>query len=210
VNEGSIQDVGQSYRELSRQQIDIELQVPSGIEPIHRQSSSVMVGGTPQVKNDRPCSGAIDCVARAKLAPTKRIGRCCAVDGSMNSTGNDLELVRNSRQFPEFEVTEVLNADSKFRCQNGEHKSQGTPARPQQEQAQHGETRGDAVEKNHNLAVSEAMLQKLVVNVLAVSSEHGPSPNKAPDNRQNSFKNRKAKRDIRMATATIVGDFCAP
>ena len=101
--------------------------------------------------------------------------------------------MRDTREFTEFEIAEVLNADPDTDAENGKHQAQGAARRPQQEQAQHREDRRNAVEQDHDLPVRHAVLQEFVVDVLAIGGEHGPSADEAANHREHGLKNRQAE-----------------
>ena len=54
VRQGAVQGVGQGGGKGRGQQIDVELQIPRGVEPVHRQGTAAPVGGTEQVESDGP------------------------------------------------------------------------------------------------------------------------------------------------------------
>ncbi len=89
--------------------------------------------------------------------------------------------VGDAGEFSEFEVAEVLHADPDTDSDHGEYEAQRASGRPEQEEAQHREDRGNAVENDHDLAVRHSVLQELVVDVLTVSGEDGASTDEAAD-----------------------------
>ena len=95
--------------------------------------------------------------------------------------------MRDAGQFAELKVAEMLHADPDADAEHGENQAERTSGRPQQEQAEHGENGGDAVEKNHDLAMRHAMLQQLVVDVLAIGGEDRTAADQAANDGERQF-----------------------
>src|SRR5579864_1157106 len=120
-----------------------------------------------------------------------------AADGQI--VDEDLRLVecalRYAGEFTKFEIAEVLNTDPNSDTQHREHKTEGASGRPQQEQTEHREASRNCVKNNHDLAMSHAVLQELVMDMLTVGGEDGPSADEAADDREHCLKNRQAEGD---------------
>ena len=101
----------------------------------------------------------------------------------------------------------MLHANPDADSQHGHDQPKRTPRGPEQEKAQHGETRRDSVQHDDDLAVGHAMLQKLVVDVLAIGGEDRAPADQAANDGEHSLQNRQTEETIGMATATIVGAF---
>ncbi len=251
MGERAIEGVGESGGKGCGQEIDVELQIAGGVEPVYRQGSTMAIGGAEEIKRDGPSGRIVESAGPPWFVPmegmtvsTRSWGieqfdgasfsgkqrdvqveaiEVVATEGREKNPANllviasDFEFlrgaaegqivdenlglvegaVRDAGQFTEFEIAEVLNADPDSDTQHGEHETEGTSGRPQQEQAEHGETGRNCVKNNHDLAVSHSMLQELVMDVLTVGGEHGSSADEAADDREHCLENRQAERHDR-------------
>lgn len=113
----------------------------------------------------------------------------------------------DASQLSEFEIAEALNADPDAGSEHSENQSQGTACGPEQEQTEEREHGGYAIENNHDLAVSESVLQEFVVNVLAVGGEDGTSADQAAENGERGFEDGQSERNYRDGDSDDGGRF---
>jgi hypothetical protein len=99
----------------------------------------------------------------------------------------------DATEFTQFEIAEALDADPDTDSKHSENQAQRAARRPEQKQAEHGEHGGDSVKHNYDLAMSEAVLQQLVMDMLAIGSKYGAAADQAPENGKRGFENRQAE-----------------
>src|SRR4029077_15528492 len=95
--------------------------------------------------------------------------------------------------FTQLEIAQALYADPDADSEHDENQAQGNASRPKQKQAQQGEGGGDRIKHNHDLTMSEAVLQEFVMYVLTVGSKYGASADQATENGERRFQNRQAE-----------------
>ncbi len=110
---------------------------------------------------------------------------------------NDLALFEralgDATEFTQLEIAEALDADPDADLKHSENQAQRAAGGPEQKQAEHGEHGGNAVQHDYDLAMSEAMLQQLVMDMLAIGSKYGAAADQAPENGERGFENRQAE-----------------
>jgi len=99
----------------------------------------------------------------------------------------------HAAEFAQFEIAQALHANPNADSQYRENQSQGASRRPKQKQAKQGEHGGDRIQHNHDLAMSEAVLQQLVMDVLTVGGKHGVPADQAPEDGERRFQDRQAE-----------------
>jgi hypothetical protein len=91
--------------------------------------------------------------------------------------------VRDAGQFPEFEMaSESGSVFSTLAPRTARTRPRELPVGHSRNKLKHRETGRYSIEQDNDLAVSEPMLQKLVMNMLAVRGEHRASADQAADN----------------------------
>src|SRR5580700_165664 len=112
---------------------------------------------------------------------------------------NNLALLEGAlgyaAQLAQLEIAEALHSNPDANSKHGQNKAERTAGGPKQKQAEESEHGRDSVEHNHDLAMGEAMLQELVMDVLAVGGKDGASADQAADDGERGFKNRQAEGD---------------
>ena len=71
VGKRAVERIGESGGEGCGKEIDVELQIAGGIEPVYRQGSTVAIGGTEEIERDGPCGGIVETVGPPWLVPMK-------------------------------------------------------------------------------------------------------------------------------------------
>ncbi len=99
----------------------------------------------------------------------------------------------DAAEFPQLEVAEALDADPDADSEHGENQAQGTARRPQQKQAEQREDGRDPVKHDYHLAMSEAMLQQLVMDMLTIGGKYGAAADQAPKDGERRLENRQAE-----------------
>jgi hypothetical protein len=62
VGERAIEGVGESGGKGCGQEIDVELQIAGGVEPVYRQGSTMAIGGAEEIKRDGPSGRIVETV----------------------------------------------------------------------------------------------------------------------------------------------------
>src|SRR6185295_1907943 len=88
--------------------------------------------------------------------------------------------LRHAAQLSEFQIVQVLHAYPYPAAQHRQHQAQRAARRPEHKKAQHGEERRHAVKDGHPLPLRKSALQKLVMDVLAVSGKYWPATDETP------------------------------
>ena len=73
VRKGAVKGVGQRGRKGRSEQIDVDLQVPRTVQPLHSQHTAPAVGGTHQVQSEVPHRRAVERFRRTGFGPAERV-----------------------------------------------------------------------------------------------------------------------------------------
>src|SRR5207302_2752413 len=99
----------------------------------------------------------------------------------------------DAAEFPQLEIAEALHADPDADPKHGENQTERAARGPKQKQAEKGEHCGNPIQHNHDLAMSEAVLKQLVMDVFTVGSKYGASADQAPENGEHGFEDGQAE-----------------
>src|SRR5271170_5996798 len=106
-----------------------------------------------------------------------------ATDGKV--VDEDLALLESAlgdaAEFTQLEVAEALDANPDADSKHSENQAEGTAGWPKQKQAEQREHGRDTVENNHDLAMSEAVLQQFVMDMFTIGSEHRAAADQTPE-----------------------------
>src|SRR5580658_1119136 len=98
----------------------------------------------------------------------------------------DLALLESAlgdaAEFTQLEVAQALDADPDADSKHGENQAEGAAGWPKQKQAEQREHGRDTVENNYDLAMSEAVLQQLVMDMFTIGSKYRAAADQAPEN----------------------------
>src|SRR6266478_37277 len=100
-------------------------------------------------------------------------------------------------EFPKLEISQVLHTNPYPCAQNGQNQAKRTSRGPKQEQAEQSENGRHCIQHDHDLAMRQPTLEKLVMDVLTIGGEHRSTADKTTQHRKNRLQNWKAKRDHR-------------
>src|SRR5207244_5572851 len=108
VSKGPIERVGEGGREWRSQQIDVELQIPRGVEAVHGEGSAAAVGGTHQVQNDGPHRRSVEHSRRTRLIPAEGVSALACGRWIRCLVGNQFSREQFELQF---EAVKVVAAE---------------------------------------------------------------------------------------------------
>src|SRR5579872_610022 len=72
MRESAVEGIGERGGKRRGEQIDIDLQMPLGIDAVNGQGAAATVGRTQQIESDGPDRRATQCLRNSRLVPMKR------------------------------------------------------------------------------------------------------------------------------------------
>jgi hypothetical protein len=109
VGERAVEGVGEGGGEGCGQEIDIELQIAGGVEPVYRQGSAVAIGGTEEIERDGPSGRIVETVGPPWLVPME--GMTVSAGGESIERFDGANFSGKHRDI-QFETIEVVAAES--------------------------------------------------------------------------------------------------
>src|ERR1043166_4244532 len=98
--------------------------------------------------------------------------------------------LRDPAEFPELKITQMLNAQPNTGAEHRKHEPESAAGRPQEKETQQGKNCRHSIKDDHHLTMRPAVLQQLVVNVLAIGGKDRASADESAQNRQRSLEDR--------------------
>lgn len=108
MDERAVEGVGKGGGESSGQEIDVELQVAGGVEPVHGQGSALAIGGAEQIERDGPGRRVVEAIGASWLIPMERMTGSAAGGSIERFRGDDFSGKQSKVQF---EAVEVVAAE---------------------------------------------------------------------------------------------------